>query len=231
MAARISVMAIIPARKGSKRIPGKNLAVLGGKPLVVRAIETALASDLQHVVVTTDDDLVLALCKNYSVATINRPAALCEDRVVLSEVVIHAMQNCGGRRFDAVCLMTPTAPLRLMTDVTETIDLLRDHEEAKFALTVTPYEHHPYYAYKEKEPGSQLIVPASPLAFKLDRVWLPTLWRPVAVCHAGRWDAIMQQKTIFGSPAIPHVVPRERAVDIDTPLDLAWARYLLGGKK
>jgi len=224
-------MAIIPARKGSKRIPGKNLALLGGKPLVVRAIETALASDLQHVVVTTDDDRVLALCKNYpSVATINRPAALCEDHVVLSAVVLHAMQNCGGR-FDAVCLMTPTAPLRLVTDVTETIGLLQNYEEADFALTVTPYEHHPYYAYKEKEPGSRLMVPAFPFAFKLDRVRLPTLWRPVAVCHAGRWAAIMQQQTIFGAPAIPNIIPRERAVDIDTPLDLAWARYLLGGEK
>lgn len=224
-------MVVIPARKGSKRFPGKNMAKLGGKPLIAHAIEAATTAGVERIVVTTDDPAVLSLCRSYPVATIVRPPTLCLDRTVLSDVMVHALQNQeeAGFRFDAACLMTPTAPLRSPGDVTGAIYALRDDERAAFVLTVTTYEHNPHYALAET--GSFLAPAFLQEVFRFDRSQLPTLWRPVAVCHVGRWAAILQQRTMFGSPALPYYVPAEQAVDIDTPLDLEWARFLLEKEK
>jgi len=222
----MKTIAVIPARRGSKRFPGKNTVLFLGRPLVAHAIETAIESGVfSEIYVTTDDPEVAKIAAEYGVRTIARPAALCEDNVVLDQVVVHLLaaldaEGCGR---DAACLMTPTAPLRTADDVRGAVGLLRENE-ADFVSTVVEYEHNPLYAMRMR---SGVLEPAFMQdVFTRDRNDLPTLYRPVAVARAGRWEAIAMHRTTFGPGMLPFVIPQDHAVDIDNPVDLELAELL-----
>jgi len=119
----MNVVGLIPARRGSKGIPGKNLVALHGKPLIQWTLEAALASRaLTEVVVTTDWDEVVELAERFSVRILRRPAELASDDAPMRDVVLHALDALGPR--DAVVLLQPTSPLRRAEHVDEAATLL-----------------------------------------------------------------------------------------------------------
>jgi CMP-N-acetylneuraminic acid synthetase len=218
---------LIPARQGSKRFPRKNVALLAGEPLVARAVRVAReCPSLARVYVSTDDPQVAELALARGAAVVERPAELCTDQVVLDEVVLHFIGwlEARGAAPGAVCLMTPTAPLRTAATVERAIQLLW-HERADFVCTVTPYEHNPCYALRIRE--GRLEPAFVPGVFARDRALLPTLYRPVAVARVGRCDAVKQFRTTFGPGMLPVVIDRGEATDVDVAEDLAWAEALL----
>src|SRR5438067_5573943 len=100
----MSVLGLIPARGGSKGIPGKNLANVAGKSLLVRAIETARATGrIDRVVVSTEHPAIAAAARGAGADVLDRPAELTADETPMLDVVLHAVQNLGG--FEAVCLL------------------------------------------------------------------------------------------------------------------------------
>jgi CMP-N,N'-diacetyllegionaminic acid synthase len=110
-----TVLAIIPARAGSKRLPGKNLRPLCGKPLIAWTIEAARQSRLiTDLVCSTDDERVMELCIEADVDVIVRPAELATDTATSESVIAHALM---GYEADYVCLLQPTSPLRIAEDI------------------------------------------------------------------------------------------------------------------
>src|SRR5438132_670020 len=125
----VRVLGIIPARKGSKRLVGKNVRPLGGKPLVARAIEAARAAGtLERVVVSSDADQVLDIAAGYDVRLpLVRPAELAKDDSPAVDYVIHALsvlEKGGQGPFDAVCILQPSSPFTLGSDIDATVRLL-----------------------------------------------------------------------------------------------------------
>jgi len=222
-----TIIAVIPARKGSKRFPGKNTALLKGKPLVTHTIEIALKTEIfSKICVTTDDPDVMAIAKEKKVTVIERPKELCGDAVLVDKTVLNVMGILEDRKenYDAVCLMTPTAPLRTVDDVTGAVRLLWE-KNADFVITVTKYDHNPYHALAIQNGVLKPNFMAD--VFFKDPWSLPVLYRPLAVARVGRWEAVKRHGTIFGPGMISYIIPADHAVDIDNPIDLKWAEFLL----
>lgn len=112
------ILGLIPARGGSKRLPRKNIKLLHGRPLIAWTIIEAQKSPyLDKVVVTTDDEEIADLCRDYRCEVIRRPHHLGHDKSLVYLTISHAMDAVGG--CDAVCLLQPTSPLRTQYDIDE----------------------------------------------------------------------------------------------------------------
>lgn len=120
------VLAVIPARKGSKRCPGKNTRLLDGKPLVLWTIEAAKQSELlTYVLGTTDDERVMAIFANNGVSYICRPDELATDTASIYDVIFHAVER-SGMKPQYVCLLQPTSPFRTAEQIDEVLRQVED---------------------------------------------------------------------------------------------------------
>ena len=226
----MKVLGIIPARGGSKRIPRKNLQKLCGKPLVARAIESAMgASLLQRLVVSSDDMEILRVARSYEPSLpLERPAALATDTSPAIDYVQHALldlEAAGEGPYDAVAIIQPSSPLTLPADIDATIELL-ETSRADTAVSVVKVAHdvHPL---KFKVMKEDKLLPY--LQDEKDRMGaheLPEVYVRNCAVYATRRRAV--EGHIIGADCRGHVMPRSRSVDINDPTDLEFAEFLIG---
>jgi N-acylneuraminate cytidylyltransferase len=147
-----SVLAIIPARGGSKGIKRKNLVDVGGRPLIVWTIAAALGSrHIDRVILSSDDEEIIAAAEAAGCeAPFRRPASLATDEAGSAEVVAHALARVPG--YALFVLLQPTSPLRTSGDIDAALELL-DASGADFCVSVTEAEDHPYLVYRRDEAG------------------------------------------------------------------------------
>lgn len=147
---------VIPARGGSKGIPGKNIKPLAGKPLIVHTLELArsLASDDDICVTTDDNDIIKVLqAENYQVPFV-RPAELAQDTSSSYDVIKHAVEfyESNGKQYDAIVLLQPTSPFRRITDVQRALEMHTDNTD--LVVSCQKVRTNPYYAvFKVREDG------------------------------------------------------------------------------
>lgn len=212
----MKVLGIITARGGSKRIPGKNLAELGGRPLIAWTIGAALAS-CDRVIVTTDDMQTASAAYAGGVhAVINRPPELCGDDVPSLPVVRHAAETQKDiTLFDIVALLQPTSPFRLPGDVTAAVELFQQRR-ALAVVSVVPFvnqnalfsvAHDTDRMRPWSEPGT--IFTPNGAIYLIDTGHL---------LNGGDWYP--------PTGAYGYVMPPERSLDIDTHSDLDAARVM-----
>jgi N-acylneuraminate cytidylyltransferase len=141
MAPSSSVLAVIPARGGSKGLPRKNVRLLGGKPLIAHTVTCALqAGSVQRVVVSTDDDEIGLIARQHGAEVIERPAALSGDTASSESALLHALDHLGGGAGyepELVVFLQCTAPLRKPEDIDRAVAHLRE-TGADSLLTVAP---------------------------------------------------------------------------------------------
>ncbi|MCG3174220.1 MAG: CMP-N,N'-diacetyllegionaminic acid synthase [Myxococcota bacterium] len=226
----MSILAIIPARAGSKRLPGKNMLLLGGIPLVQRTIEMALkCMALDTIVVNSDDPKVLDLARRYSrVIPIARPGELATDTSPAIDYVRHTIAEIaksGLQDPDIVVILQVTSPLTRPEDVDQTVHLLRE-SGADSAVTVTRLEQSLQPAKLKRLEGNRL------LSYQEDENGikaaheLPELYvRNGSVYAATR--RVIDSGRIIGADCRALVMPRERSVDINDALDYHFAEFLL----
>jgi CMP-N-acetylneuraminic acid synthetase len=209
------IIAIIPARKGSKRLPGKNLLPVAGKPMVQWTIEAALESrSIDEILVTSDDDDVLSLARAMGVDhVVMRPHELATDEATSADVIRHANDYRAGLGADApssLCLLQPTSPLRTATDIDAAIALHRS--SGTTVVSVCSLDH----------PLSWCVIVDERLAARrLDRA----VDLPVAV-HRLNGAIYIATNAIFAAEgdflagkATAYVMDRRRSVDVDTMED------------
>ena len=137
-------LAIIPARGGSKRLPRKNLLDLCGKPLIAWSIEAALKSKyISKVIVSSDDEEILNIAKEYKADFIKRPDELASDTATTFDALKHTLENVG--KYDYVVLLQPTSPLRSEKHIDEAIELLEE-KSADAIISVCEMEHSPLWS-------------------------------------------------------------------------------------
>jgi CMP-N,N'-diacetyllegionaminic acid synthase len=227
----VRVLALIPARGGSKGIPRKNLAVIGGHPLIAHTIRTARASGrLTRIVVSTDDQDISEVARRYGAdVPFLRPPELATDQAKSADVVLHALaaiETQEARQYDVICLLEPTSPLRTIADVSGALDMLTS-SDADAVISV--------YRVEAPHPIKTLAIEGNRLAPFMPERWKPNLTRqelpPVYAVNGAvyciRRDAFLASRSFWGSSAAPYVMPQERSVNIDTPLDLTVADVLL----
>ncbi|MBF0283185.1 MAG: acylneuraminate cytidylyltransferase family protein [Magnetococcales bacterium] len=219
-------LAVIPARGGSKGIPRKNLKPFCGKPLLAWTIETALATPgLDQVIVSTEDAEIAEVARQYGAdVPFLRPAKWAEDDVSATEALLHALRMVQGCVQLAV-LLQPTSPLRLPEDILACLEACGE-EEVKAAVSVAATGKSPAWMYALGDNG--LLAPLlGEDKSELQRQQLPKAYVPNGAVYVARAGWLSQSRSFFGPQTRGCVMPPERSLDIDTPLDFQLAEWLM----
>ena len=224
----VTHIAIIPARGGSKGVPGKNLRVIGGLPLVARTVRTAVASGVfTAVVVSSDDPEILAVAEAHGATALPRPAGLAGDTVPTEPVMAHALaaaESDGRAPFDWVWLLQPTSPFLEAADLHAAQAVIR-RGGCDSVVGVTP--DHGFLWHQTTGVGaSDLIEPDYDPARRPRRQDMAPTYRENGAVYAVRrnvWDATGVR---LGGRVAPLVMPAWRSLDVDSWDDLGGARTL-----
>jgi len=229
------ILAIIPARGGSKGIPRKNLAPIGGTPLVVFSIRHALSCpSITRTVCSTDDEEIASVCRQAGAEVpFMRPAELGADTTLDHPVFRHVLAELEAResyRPDLVVHLRPTAPLREVDWTERAIRTLLDHPEADSIRSVSMPSQHPYRMFTIGGDGllSPLMSDRHPRPYELRRQELPAYYYYNCVIDVTRASTIVGKASMTGDRILPLVLDPEQVLDIDSPRDLLIARALMG---
>lgn len=233
--ARKGVLALIPARSGSKGVPHKNIRPFRGKPLIAHSIEQGLAArNVERVLVSTDSAGYARIARDCGAeAPFLRPDAIAQDLSTDIEVFVHALEwleaNEGYR--PEVCLhLRPTYPLRAVADIEAAVDLLLRRPDADSVRSVAPAPHTPYKMWRLDEPSGflhPLLESDIPEAHNLARQALPPVFLQNAAIDVVRAEVILGQRSMTGSRILSYKMSEIH--DIDTELDFAAAAWNVDG--
>ena len=220
----MKILGFIPARGGSKGLPGKNKKMMLGKPLIAHTIETALLSNLTDIVVSSDDDDILEIAKKYNVKVIKRPDELSGDLAPTLPVMTHAVQTVEGN-YDAVMTLQVTSPLRTVKHINEAIELFSQDGEADSLVSVIKIPHKFTDASIMLLDG-KYIKPIDSEKLVLRRQEKPTYWaRNGAVIYITRINKVGEY--IFGGKIIPYEMNKMESIDIDDIEDWQMAEAIM----
>jgi len=218
-------LALIPARAGSKRFPGKNLVLFDGRPLLTRAVDVARESALfARIVVSTDAAAIARVAKEAGAEVLARDARLAADSARLVDVCLAALDEleAQGDRLAAFCLLLPTSPFRTAHHVREAWDRL-ERTRADGVMSVVEFPHVPLWAVHEVRGRLRLFFGRRWLRSR-DR--LPVLHRHNGVVLWMRTAAFRRTGDFYGPRIAPYPMDLRASVDIDHPIDLEFAEFL-----
>jgi len=220
----MKVLALIPARGGSKGIPRKNVRSIAGKPLIAWTIEAALRSSmLKEVVVSTDDLEIAEVAQQWGARTpFMRPPELALDNTPGIDPVLHALDMLSG--FDAVLLLQPTSPLRSTEDIDNCI-ALAERTNAQCVVSVCEPAQHPYWTYRLDGVGH--LQPLQDLPFVSRRQELPPVYAANGALYFARTTWLQEKRTFITPETMGFVMPSDRSVDLDTAMDWKLAELLM----
>lgn len=225
---------LIPAKGCSTRLPRKNLLPLNGTPLVVRAIEKARCSNLFDIVcVSTEDEEVanISRCNGADVPFI-RPISLSRDPATINDVILHTLTQYSnvGCEFEKVCVLLPTSPFVTISDIIQANKKF-DESHCGALMSVCSTDFPPYNAWLVDEDGAlQPCFPESPYKFTKGTE-CPGTYRSNGAILIVKADVIRKERTYRTNMLLSYVMPVERSLDIDTPLDYEFARFLASSEK
>jgi CMP-N-acetylneuraminic acid synthetase len=227
-----NILGLIPARGGSKGIPGKNLIPLAGKPLLAYTVEAGLASHgLTRLVLSTDDQAIAEAGKGLGAeAPFLRPAALAQDDTPALPVIQHAVRflEDQGWRADVVVYLQPTSPLRQARHIDAALELLFSQQaDSVVSVMPVPHQFNPASVLRLEDGCLQPFLPE--LAHLQRRQDKPRVWaRNGPAVLASTYATLMEHGQLYGPRTCPLVMTPEESHDIDTPFDLELAAWLLG---
>jgi CMP-N-acetylneuraminic acid synthetase len=228
----MQVLALICARGGSKGLPGKNIRPLGGRPLISWSIGHARAVvRINRVLVSTDSQEIAGAAREAGAEVpFLRPAHLARDDSNEWLAWRHALEYlkaAEGRYPDVLVNVPATAPLRLPADVETCLDVFLKGD-AEMVFTVTQAHRNPYYSMVKREADGTVTLVNAPPGQVFRRQDAPAVYDITPVAYVTTPQFVLAREGLFGGRARAVLVPPERAVDIDTPLDFAIAETLLG---
>lgn len=221
------MIAIIPAREGSKRLPGKNLKVLKGKPLIVHTIEAALSSSLiSRVVVNTDSNEIARVAQKAGAEIpFIRPKELATDKASSIDVLKHTLEtlkNEGGKHYESAVLLQATSPLRTAYHIDEAIDMFLN----KSADSVISYckEHHPitWHSFIDKDGLISPVFNDKQHASSLSE----QSYFPNGAIYVFK-NNLLKEGSLTGKKSYAYVMDRKSSIDIDTLDDFKFAEFLM----
>ena len=227
------VLAIIPARGGSKGLPGKNIKELCGKPLIAWSIEQAkVCNNIDRVVVSTDDENIAKVAKQYGAeAPFMRPAELANDKASTVDVIfptIDWFKKHQDYRPEYILLLQPTSPLRTVEDIEGAIQTLKD-KDARAVVSVCETNHHPWWSSTLPENGNMKDFLR---LYNLNkrRQDLPVFYRLNGAIYLADTGYLYEYNGFLGPDTFAYEMPKERSVDIDSAIDFKLAEFLLEEK-
>ena len=221
------VLAIIPARGGSKGIPRKNIVNLEGKPLIQFSIEAALASKhIDKVIVSSDDQEILFLSQTLRAEVVERPAYIAGDCTSMNPVIAHVLKEEKNKGFsvDIVILLQPTSPLRTSIDIDKAYELIIN-KGARSLISVYESDKSLLKSFMVDNNGflKGCVNEKYPFMRRQD---LPKIFLTNGAIYIFKVKDFMENEEIPVKNAIPYVMDEEKSIDIDTPEDLVRASII-----
>ena len=224
-----SILALIPARGGSKGLPRKNIRPLAGKPLIAWTIDAALQSDcFERIMVNTDDPEIASIASQFGAEIpFLRPPELATDESKGIDMIYHTMYwfEARGKQFDLLVLLQPTSPLRSGSDIRAALNLLGE-KDAGSIVSVCKCEHSPLWMNTLGDDLSMKnFLPRE--AVNVNRQELRQFYRLNGAIYIAEWQYLKENNGFFGAQTYAYIMPQERSVDIDSQLDLDFVELLL----
>lgn len=228
----IRVLGIVPARGGSKGIPGKNVRPLGGKPLIAWTAEAARsATRLARTILSTDDAEIADVGRQVGLdVPFLRPPELATDTTPTLPVIQHALRwlDSHGEHYDAVCLLQPTSPLRRAHDIDGCIELFgRSGADSAVSIARVPPEYNPHWVYFADAAGELRIATGEqdPIPRRQD---LPAAYHRDGSIFVTRRDVLLDGNSMYGARLVGYE-STSASLDLDTLEDWAEAEAILRG--
>jgi len=219
-------LCIIPARGGSKRFSRKNQALLGGKPLLSWTIEAALESEIfDGVWISSEDEEMLSIGEKWGAIPIARPPELAGDEVTIVTLCLHLLNEFlyRSRQFNFLYVLLPTSPFRKSNTIRKAWQTFIT-SNADALMSVVRLEHPPQWALVQKEGW---LAPLYPEEYELYRHALSPAFRHDGGHAITKVSSFLTHKAFLAPRTLAFPVPAEEAIDINEPVDIAWAEYLL----
>lgn len=219
------ILAVIPARGGSKGLPGKNLRQFRGKPLIAWSIEAAIKANMvDQFAVSSDDENILITSSEYGCEIlIKRPEELAMDDITIEPVILHVLESLN-EEFTHVLLLQPTSPLRTSEDIDKFLHFSKSVDDAP-VISVTQTTKSPFISYTLDESG--ILSPLFPDQRRQRRQELPKTYVPNGALYFTSVERLIKEKTFVSPDVHAYIMPPERSVDIDTETDLVYAEFLV----
>jgi N-acylneuraminate cytidylyltransferase len=218
------VLAIIPARGGSKGVPRKNIREVAGKPLIAWSIDEAKKSRyLDRLVVSTDDPEIAEVAARWGgEVPFLRPAELAKDDTPGIAPVLHAVETVTPS-YDIIVLLQPTSPLRSTADIDNAI-LTMVEGGAKACVSVVEPDKSPFWMYSLDATGRMKPLLEGEYACRQE---IPAVYALNGALYVAERGWLLERGGFMGDETVAYVMPKERSVDIDTEMDLFIASQLL----
>ena len=229
----MKVLGIIPARGGSKGVKRKNIKMFGGRPLIAHAIEAALQSNLDDVIVSTEDDEIAAIATEFGASVpFIRPQELAQDTSNSVGVAIHGlkeMERLQETTYDAVMYLQPTTPFRKCEDINRSLDLLKQAASADSVISVVDVNGYHPARMKYLEKGYLIDPDFCEKEENQNRQEL----RPMYIRNGAIY--LTRRKTLLnvsfkGQKCLAYIMSSENSVNIDTVQDFEYAKWIYYNK-
>ena len=218
MTAKLKVLAVVPARGGSKGLPGKNLRSLCGRPLIQWTIDTALAcKEIDAVVVSTDDEQIAAVAAAAGAEVpFVRPKELSGDTASSIDVVIHALDylESTGRVFDIVVMLEPTSPLREVVDIQAALKRMEETGAVAIVSVCLAESTHPVFMFRRNEQG-RLVPYLSVAPNGIRRQEIEPMFYLDGTLYASTVEAIRERRAFYHEDTLAYEVAKWKALEID----------------
>lgn len=228
------VLAIIPARSGSKGLPGKNVRDLCGKPLIAWSIEQGLACEyIDTVLVSTDGEEIAAIAAQCGARVpFLRPAVLAGDAASSIDVLLHAIDYLEGlgEIYDYIVLLEPTSPLRDVLDISEALELLIGSEGVESVVGVTKAEaSHPSFLFVVQDGLLRPMSGSQPTGLRRQDIKEDYYYLEGSV-YASSVASLRENKSFYHAATAPWIVDRYKAFEIDELLDFIVVQAVMKAK-
>jgi len=222
-------LAVIPARGGSKGLPGKNIKILSGKPLIAYTIETAINSNVfDKIIVSTDDPNIAEISKRFGVEVpFLRPEYLATDTATSMDVIIHAVNwlEDNNEKFEYVMKLQPTSPLRTAEDIINSFELL-EKKNADSIISVSKCEDHPLWTNTLDDTLSMEDFVNEEIKDK-NRQELEDYYKLNGVIFLSKTKKLLSTKDWYGDNSYAYIMESVRSIDIDNIIDFKLAEILI----
>lgn len=219
----MNIIAVIPARGGSKGVLKKNIRLLADKPLIHYTIYAAINSKYIHnVIVSTDDEKIAEVASTEGVTVIKRPAELSSDESPTIDAVLHVIEKCKieGLNPEIVILLQPTSPFRTSSDINAALEIFLKNE-CDSVISVVETTHPPYWNMIVD--GLYLCPLFDKESLRMRRQDLPKTYLPNGAIYIASAETLKQNKSFYTLKTKPYIMPPERSFDIDSEFDLLLA--------
>lgn len=220
-----SVLAIIPARGGSKGLPNKNILPLAGKPLIGWTIDAALQSQsVDHCILTSDSPAIAEVAEQHGCEVpFMRPSHLASDEATTVDTILHALNEMD--KHDLFIVLQPTSPLRTAADIDAAMSLMLK-QNAQSCVSVTRADKSPQWMY-HREPMGQLQPVMPNMSIVSRRQDLKAVYVLNGAIYIAETEFFLKEKIFLNSESVSYLMPKERSVDIDDKMDFELAEAII----